>query len=502
MDTSMSLSTGLEPVRVRFAPSPTGRMHLGSARTALYDYLLARRTGGTFILRIEDTDTKRTVPGSEQELMDGLRWLGLEYDEGPDVGGAYGPYHQSERRDLYHEQIAILLEKGAAYPCFCTPDRLDRVRKERQKQKLNTGYDGLCRAIDPDEAWRRMAGGERHVIRFKTPLEGSTSAVDLLRGPITVPNSQIDDYVLIKSDGLPTYHFGAMVDDHLMAITHVIRGSEWLSTFPLHALIVRAFGWEEPVWVHLSIFLKPSGKGKMSKRDTSIALDSGYSIYVSDLKDFGYVPEGVLNWIALMGWGVTDDDVMTLDQMVDRFDLANLSPAPAAINFTKLDHFSGTHIRALRTEDLAARLKPYFTLAGLAVDDAKLLRVVPLIRERLVTLDDCLPFAAWFFEENVEPKPEELIGKNLTAAQSAEIARKAYEILAGLPAITLATAEPPMRALVEQLGLSANQVFGILRAAVTGQTVSPPLFESMEIVGKEKVLERVRGAIGILEKMG
>jgi len=476
-------------------------MHIGSARTALYDYLLARRTGGQFILRIEDTDTKRTVPGAEQELMDGLRWLGLEYDEGPDVGGACGPYRQSERRELYHEQVTILQEKGAAYPCFCAPDRLERVRRERQKQKLNTGYDGLCRSIDPDEARRRIADGERHIIRFKTPRQGSTTAVDVLRGPITVPNSQIDDYVLIKSDGLPTYHCGAMVDDHLMAITHVIRGSEWLSTFPLHALIVRAFGWEEPVWIHLSVFLKPSGKGKMSKRDTSVALDSGYSIYVSDLRDFGYVPEGVLNWIVLMGWGVSEGDVMTLDQMVDRFDIANLSPAPAAINFSKLDHFSGTHIRALRTEDLAARIKPYFTSAGLTVDDARLLRIVPLIRERLVTLDDCLPFAAWFFKETVEPEPEELIGKNLTAAQSADVARKAYEILAGLPAITLTTAEPPMRHLISDLGLNANQVFGILRAAVTGQTVSPPLFESMEIVGKEKVLERVSRAIIILEKM-
>lgn len=500
MDTSTLLSTGLEPARVRFAPSPTGRMHLGSARTALYDYLLARRTGGKFILRIEDTDTKRTVPGAEQELIDGLRWLGLEYDEGPDVGGPCGAYRQSERRQLYHEQIAILLEKGAAYPCFCTPDRLERVRRERQKQKMNTGYDGLCRTIDPDEARRRIANGERHIIRFKTPRQGSTTALDVLRGPITVQNSQIDDYVLIKSDGLPTYHFGAMVDDHLMEITHVIRGSEWLSTFSLHALIVRAFGWEEPVWIHLSIFLKPSGKGKMSKRDTSVALDSGYSIYINDLMDFGYIPEGVLNWIVLMGWGVSEDDVMTLDQMVDRFDIASLSPAPAAINFTKLDHFSGTHIRALRAEDLAARTKPYFTSAGLTVEDARLLRIVPLIRERLVTLDDCLPFAAWFFKETVEPKPEELIGKNLTAAQSVEITRKAYEILAGLPAITRAIAEPALRQLILELGLNANQVFSILRAAVTGQTVSPPLFESMEIVGKEKVLERVRRAITLLEK--
>ncbi|MDI6770000.1 MAG: glutamate--tRNA ligase [Anaerolineales bacterium] len=490
-----------KPIRVRFAPSPTGRMHLGSARTALYDYLLARRTGGTFILRIEDTDTKRTVPGSERELMAGLRWLGLDYDEGPDVGGSCGPYRQSERREIYQSHAWELVEKGAAFPCFCAAERLEKVRQERQKQKLNTGYDGFCRNLDPDEARRRAVNGERHVIRFMSPRAGVTNAVDLLRGPIVVPNEMIDDYVLLKSDGLPTYHLAAMVDDHLMGISHVIRGAEWLSTFPLHALIVRAFGWEEPVWMHLSVFLKPSGKGKMSKRDTALAMDSGYSIYIGDLEKLGYIPEGVLNWIALMGWGVSEDDVMTLAQMVERFDISHLNPAPAAINFSKLDHFSGTHIRLLPDEEIARRIKPYFIHAGLEVDNDTLLKIIPLIRERLVTLDDCLPFAAWFFKGTVEPKPEELIAKNLTAAQCAEIARKSYDILASLPEITLAQAEPAMRALVETLGLSAGQIFGILRVAITGQTVSPPLFESMEIVGKEKVLERVRGAMGMLEKM-
>jgi len=491
------MSGSIQPVRVRFAPSPTGRMHLGSARTALYDYLLARRTGGQFILRIEDTDIKRTVPGSEQELMDGLRWLGLEYDEGPDVGGPCGPYRQSERREVYHQHAWMLVEKGAAYPCFCAPDRLERVRQERQKQKLNTGYDGACRLLDPDEARRRAKSGEKHVIRFKSPREGETSVVDLLRGPINVPNNMIDDYILLKSDGLPTYHLAAMVDDHLMDITHVIRGAEWLSTFPLHALIVRAFGWQEPLWVHLSVFLKPSGKGKMSKRDTAIAMDSGYSIYISDLKDLGYLPEGVLNWIVLMGWGVSADDVMTLDQMVKRFDINSLNPAPAAINFTKLDHFSGMHIRMLPPEELARRVKPYFKQA----DEAALLKIVPLIRERLVTLDEAPQWAEFFFQETVTPNPEELVGKKITPAESAVVARKCLQVLEGLPEITAETAEPPMRRLVEDLVLSANQVFGILRVAVTGQTVSPPLFESMEIVGKEKVLERVRNAIAVLEKM-
>jgi glutamyl-tRNA synthetase len=265
--------------------------------------------------------------------------------------------------------------------------------------------------------------------------------------------------------------------------------------------IIRSFGWDEPVFAHLSVFLKPTGKGKMSKREAAEALKDGYSIFVSDMKNLGYTPEGVLNWIVLMGWGVSEDDVMTLDQMIERFDINNLTPSPAAVNFAKLDHFNATHIRSFRTDDLAARIKPYFLREHLPVDDSTLTRIIPLIRERLVTLDDCLPFAAWFFKETVQPKPEELVAKNLTAAQSADVARKSLEILSGLPKITPAAAEPPMRALVEQLGLGPNQVFGILRVAVTGQLVSPPLFESMEIVGKEKVIERVKNAIEILEKM-
>ena len=490
-----------QPARVRFAPSPTGHMHLGSARTALYNYLLARRTGGTFILRIEDTDRKRFVPGAEQELIDGLHWLGMTWDEGPDVGGADGPFRQTERQEIYREHAQILVDKGSAYPCFCTPDRLAQVRAEQQKKKETPRYDGTCRRLDPGEAGRRIAAGEKYTIRFKIPQEGRTTAVDLLRGPITVENTQIDDYVLVRSDGLPTYHLAAMVDDHLMKITHVIRGLEWQSTFPLHALVVRAFGWEEPVWVHLSVFLKPEGKGKMSKRNTAEAIKDGHSFFIGDLKDLGYIPEGVLNWIALMGWGVPEDDVMTLEQMIARFDIRNLTASPAAINYAKLDHFNGTHIRALATPDLAARLKPYFLQAGLQVDEARLLKIVPLIRERLVTLDDCLGFAAFFFKDEVTPNPADLVAKKLSAADSARVARRSLEVLEKLPELTPAAAEPPMRALVEELGLTAGQVFGILRVAVTGQTVSPPLFESMEIVGKAMVIERVRQAIAILDKM-
>ncbi len=490
------------PVRVRFAPSPTGHMHLGSARTALYNYLLARKTGGQFILRIEDTDQKRYVPGAEQELIDGLRWLGIDFDEGPDKGGPLGPYRQTDRFEIYQAHAKQLVDTGKAFACFCTPERLERVRNEQQSRKISTHYDGTCRNLAPDEAARRISSGEKHVIRFRMPSEGSTTAQDLLRGEITVENKLLDDSVLIKSDGWPVYHLAAMVDDHLMKITHVFRGSEWLGTFPLHVNIIRAFGWEEPIWMHLSVFLKPSGKGKMSKRESAEAIKDGYSIFVKDLQELGFTPEGVLNWAALMGWGAGEvEDVLTLDQMIEKFDINRLNPSPAAINFSKLDYFNGEHIRRMAIDDLAARIKPYLTKAGLPVDDDMLLKIIPLIRERLVTLDDCLPFAAWFFRDNVEVNPVELIAKKLTAAESAEIVRKSYALLKDLPEFTHAVIETPMRMLVDELGLSPNQVFGVLRVAITGQMVSPPLFESMEIIGKQKVLERLRNAIELLEKL-
>ncbi len=490
-----------KPARTRFAPSPTGHLHLGGARTALYAYLLAKKTGGQFLLRIEDTDVKRTVPGAEQEIMDGLRWLGLDYDEGPDIGGKFGPYRQTERREIYQTHAKALVENGHAYPCFCTPEHLDKVRQEQMKRKENPRYDGTCRVLAPDEAAKRIANGEPYTIRFKVPYEGVTVAHDHLRGDITTENKQLNDQVILKTDGMPTYHLAAMVDDHEMQITHVIRGSEWLGTFPLHVNIVRAFGWEEPVWAHLSVFLKPSGKGKMSKRDAPDAMKDGYSVFIKDMQDLGFTPEGVLNWCALMGWGVAEDDVMTVDQMVDRFTIDSLTPSPAAVNFQRLDHFNATHIRLFTTEDLAARIKPYFTREGLKVDDGVLLKIVPLIRERLTTLDDCLSFGSFFFQEDVSPAPADLIAKGLDAKQSAQIAQRAYEILVAQPDISHERCEPPLRAYVEESGLNANQVFGILRVATTGQKVSPPLFESMEIIGREKCLARIKSAIELLEKM-
>jgi len=474
-------------------------MHLGSARTALYNYLIARKTGGTFILRIEDTDQKRLVQGAEQELIDGMHWMGLSWDEGPDIGGPHAPYRQSERKQLYQKYARQLVEMGSAYACFCTPERLDGVRKHQMEFKEPMHYDGTCRDIPLEEADRRIAAGERYVVRFKTPREGVTTARDLLRGDITVENRNIDDYVLVKSDGLALYHLAAMVDDHEMEITHVIRGAEWLPSFSLHALIIRAFGWTEPVWTHLSVFLKPSGKGKMSKREAADLIKDGHSIFIKELEGLGYLPEAVVNWIALMGWSYDDHtEFFKMADLMEKFNLERLNPAPAAINFTKFDYFNGLHIRSLALEDLARRVKPFFAAQGLPADDATLLRMAPLIQERMATLDEAVELAGFFFRDAIVPAPEDLVAKGLTAQQSAKVVKHCQTILELLPEFSCAAAEPPLRSLVEELGFTAGQVFGILRVAITGQKVSPPLFESMEIMGRDKVLSQLKQAIVLL----
>lgn len=489
------------PARVRMAPSPTGRFHIGGARTALYDFLYARQTGGQFILRIEDTDRKRYVPGSEEEIMEALRWLGLQWDEGPDVGGPYGPYRQSERVEIYRQHAEELIARGRAYRCFCTPQRLAEVRKRQQKRKQPPRYDGHCRRLVTEEAEARKQAGEPYVVRFKTPLDGSTTAVDLLRGPITVDNANIDDAILLKSDGMPVYHLAAMVDDHLMHITHVLRGAEWLPTFPLHALIFQAFGWDQPSWVHLSVFLNPTGKGKLSKRHTADAKQGVRAVFTLDLAELGYIPEAVINWLVLMGWSYDDhSEVFNLGGLVEKFSLERLNPSPAAVNFSKLDHFNGIHIRSLSNEDLTQRLIPFFSKAGIEVDEALLKRITPLIQERIRTLEEAVDIAGFFFRESVDPDPRSLVGKGMTTHESAEAAERAHETIEALPSLDPEALEPALRDLAEALGLKAGQLFMILRIAVTGQPVSPPLIETMGIIGKEEVLARIHRAVELLSE--
>jgi glutamyl-tRNA synthetase len=494
------LEKSMDPVRVRFAPSPTGHLHLGSARTALYDYLIARKTGGQFILRIEDTDQKRLVEGAEQEIYQGLKWLGLDWDEGPDVGGPYGPYKQSERKSIYQKYAKELIESGHAYYCFCTPERLNEVRQEQQKRKEMTLYDGKCRTLSLEEAAVRVKAGEKHVIRFKTPKDGSTTLTDLLRGEITVENKNLDDYIIVKSDGLALYHLAAAVDDHLMRITHVIRSSEWLPTAPLHSMIHQAFGWNEPVWVHLSVFLKPSGKGKMSKRDAAELVKDGHSIFIKELEKLGYLPEAVLNWIALMGWSYDDHtEFFTKDELIEKFSLEKLNPSPAAINFQKFDYFNANYIRILDNEDLATRIRPFFEELGITIDFPTLAKIAPIIRERLTTLDDAIDMAGFFFKDFPRIEVDQLIGKDMTKKESAQVIETTLNVFNKLPILEKELTESQMRIVVDKEGWSAGQAFGILRIAITGQKVSPPLFESIAIIGKDVVMERLESALNILK---
>jgi glutamyl-tRNA synthetase len=490
----------LTPVRVRFAPSPTGHMHLGSARTALYDFLIAKSTGGKCILRIEDTDRKRTIEGAETELIQGMRWLGIEWDEGPDKGGEYGPYRQSERKEIYLEHARKLIELGMAYYCFCSSELLAKVKQQKQANKELPHYDGTCRALDPELAEQRVKDGEPHVIRFKSPQEGSTIINDFIRGEIVIENRNLDDFILVKSDGWALYHLAATVDDHLMHITHVIRGSEWLSTFPLHALIHRAFAWEEPVWVHLSVFLKPSGKGKMSKRDAADLINDGHSIFVKDLQGLGYTPEGVVNWIALMGWSFDDrTEFFTLNDLVEKFTLERLNPSPAAINFTKLDYFNKEHIKALSPIELAKRIKPFFIEKGFVVDDSSLEKIAPIIKERITTLDDAVDISSFFYKDDFLYDGERLNIEGLSLLDTIRVGGEIINEFTKLTDMSVNPAELAMQSLLEKLQLTPKQVFTFMREAISAQRVTPPLFESMSILGKVETIKRITKAVDFLK---
>jgi len=487
------------PYRVRFAPSPTGHVHLGSARTALYDYLISQKTKGQFVLRIEDTDRKRLVEGAEEELIKSLHWLGIDWDEGPDKGGPFGPYRQSERKEIYQKYARELVESGHAYYCFCTSERLNRVRQEKQQQKLPPHYDGLCRDITASEAEKRVNAGEPHVIRFKSPKEGATVVKDLLRGEITFENKNMDDFILVKTDGWALYHLAAIVDDYLMKITHVIRGSEWLPTLPLHSLIWKAFGWEEPVWVHLSVFLKPSGKGKMSKREAAELTNDGYSIFIKDLEKLGYLPEAVINWVALMGWSYDDHtEFFSMDNLVEKFSLEKLNPSPAAINFSKLDHFNKEHIKKLSNKNLAESVYPFFVDKGLSPDKAKLEAIAPAINERITTLDDAVELCEFIFKDIALPQQSALAIADKTLEETGKIARDVLTFLNETADWNTAAIDSKMKKYMEDNQLSTRQLLGFLREALAGQKVTPPLFECMAVLGKSACVERMKRAIEVI----
>jgi glutamyl-tRNA synthetase len=491
------------PVRLRFAPSPTGPLHIGSARTALFNWLFARRHGGTFILRIEDTDRTRFVKQSQQDIMDGLRWLGIEWDEGPEVGGEYGPYYQSERTEMYQKWGHWLVEHGYGYKCWCTPGRLKALRQEQHKTKAKLGYDRHCRNLRAAERAEREAAGEPYVIRFKIPLEGNTTVLDMIRGEITFEHDQLEDLILLKSDGFPTYHLANVVDDHFMEISHIVRADEWISTAPLHALMYDAFGWEMPVYAHAPLILNPSGKGKLSKRAQAFN-DEGQPVLVQvrEFRAAGYLPQAMVNFLCNVGWAFGDDrEVFDLAEAIPRFELEAVNPAPARLPYSKLEWLNGVYIRAMESGELAEAVRPFLEEAGLTVDGEKLLRAMPLVQERLKTLGEAEEWLGFLFREELDYEPELLVGKKMEAAGSLAALREVRELLGGLPSFEVELLDVQLRELAVRLGLKAGQLFGIIRVAVTGQKVAPPLFGTLSVLGRSAVLARIDAALGQLEAL-
>lgn len=498
-------------VRVRFAPSPTGFLHVGGLRTALFNWLFARKMHGRFILRLEDTDQKRFTPGGVRAIMEGLLWLGLQWDEGPsraelrrmptnedwdgapDVGGPFGPYVQSQRLPIYQAAVAELLATGKAYRCDCTPERLEQVRKDQMARKEQTRYDRHCRDKRPGE----VDPTKPHVVRIAVPLTGTATVHDLIRGDITVDYAKLDDFVILKSDGFPTYHLAAMVDDHAMQISHVLRGDEWLPSLPRHYLIYQAFGWEPPVFAHLPVILNPSGKGKMSKRKAT----SADNVFVSEFRDEGYLPEALRNFLAFVGWAPgsgIEKEIMPIDEMIELFDLAHVNPAPAAFPYDKLDWMNGMYIRALPADELAKRIYPFLIEAGLEVDVDRLLKITPEIQERLETLKDAVAATDFLFAEHVSPEPAQLIGRGLTKEQTLAILKQSEELIRTFEPFEAEPLEHAFRAAAEAAGLKPGPFFTPIRVAVTGKTVSPPLFGSIVALGRERTIERLKNAQRLL----
>lgn len=482
-------------VRVRYAPSPTGSFHVGGARTALYNWLYARHMGGSFILRIEDTDRTRYRPDALADLLDGLRWLGLDWDEGPEVGGRFGPYIQSERLPLYQEYANQLVAKGAAYPCYCPPERLAALREEQRKRGEAPGYDRACRELTQRQIAEYQARGVTPVIRLRVPLEGQTTIHDLIRGDITVDNQSLDDLVLLKSDGFPTYHLANVVDDHLMEISHVMRGDEWIPSTPRHVLLYEAFGWDPPEFAHLPLILNPTGKGKLSKRKAKGPGGEDFLVMVHEFRDAGYLPEAMFNFLALLGWSYSEqEDLFTREQAIAAFAIERISKSPAVFSYDKLSWMNGVYIRQLSVEDLAQRLAPVLARAGIRVDAAAAIKVAQLVQERITTLNDAPGLVDFAFAETLAYDPAALVQKNMTRDDTLRALAAARQALEAVPAFTEQALEEALRALAGELGLKAGQLFGAIRVAVTGRTVAPPLFGTLELTGRDRVLARLRRA--------
>jgi len=476
-----------ETVRTRIAPSPTGDPHIGNMYVALVNWAFARQSGGRFIVRIEDTDRARFVEGAERMFLEALAWLCLTHDEGPDVGGPAGPYRQSERLAIYREHAERLLASGRAYRCFCAAERLAELRKS-QKGEV-TGYDRRCRAIDPADAARRAAAGQPHTVRLAVPPEGQTRFTDGLRGEIVIENRSIDDQVLIKSDGYPTYHMAVVVDDRLMGVTHVVRAEEWIVSTPKHILLYEALGWQPPLYYHLPLIRNPD-RSKLSKRRNPTN--------VLWYRQEGFLPEAVVNYLGLLGHSMPDQrEVFTLDEFRAEFSWRRVNTTGPVFDMDKFEWLNGMWIRRLPVDELAARLRSEgFVPEGFPQD--RLLGAVRLLQERLKRLKEFADAAAYFAArlpyEAALLVPDKK-GKPLKAAAEVRAAvAELRSVLACAAEWNAAALEAGARALAERLGWKPADLFTVLRVAVTGRRVSTPLFETMEVLGREECLARVEEA--------
>ncbi len=484
-------------IRVRFAPSPTGYPHIGNIRTALFNWLFARHSGGTFIVRIEDTDQSRKVEGALESILESLSWLGLDWDEGPQKGGEYGPYFQSERLDLYQKYAQQLIDDESAYKCYCSSQRLDQMRKEMAERKESMrSYDRHCRNLSLEDQAKYEADGIVPVVRFKIPMEGKTIFNDLVKGDVTFDHSELDDLVLLKSDGFPTYHLANIVDDHHMKISHVMRADEWISSTPRHVLLYQAFGWEPPLFVHLPMILGPD-KSKLSKRHGATA--------VTEFQDEGYLPEAMMNFMALLGWSLDDKtEIFSKEELIKLFSIERISKTAAVFNHEKLHWMNGAYLREMNSNDLAQKIMP--VLENNLPADAKrpiskeyVKRVIPLIQERINTLGEAATYADFFFAgDELEYDSALLIGKKMDTESTLRALNAGLEKLPSLDTWDHDSLEGLLRPLAEEIGFKAGQLFSPLRAACTGRTSSPGIFETMAVLGREKCLKRIEMAINKL----
>ncbi|WP_069651013.1 glutamate--tRNA ligase [Caloranaerobacter ferrireducens] len=482
-------------VRVRFAPSPTGYLHIGNLRTALYDYLFAKNQGGKYILRIEDTDRTRYVEGAIENLIESLLWVGVEHDEGVFIEngklvqkGEYGPYIQSERLDIYKKYVDELIEKGHAYYCFCSKERLDKIREEQKSKGLTPRYDGHCRSITLEEAKKRIEAGEEYTVRLKLPANKDIKFKDLVRGEITINTNDLDDQVLLKSDGFPTYHLAVVVDDHLMKITHIVRGEEWLSSTPKHVYLYEVFGWEQPVYVHLPTVLNKNKK-KLSKRHGNVA--------VGDFRKKGYLPEALVNYLALVGWSPEDNrEILSMEELINEFSFDRVSKTGGVFDIDKLNWINGQYIRKSDVDRITKLAIPHLVEAGfINEDDIKnryewIKMIVSALQEKISYISEIVDKAYVFFKDKVEPENEDVV-EVLKGEQVLSLIEAFEEELNSIDEIDEEFASSIFKKLQKKTGAKGKNLYMPIRAILTGQLHGPDLVKTILILGKQNILKRI-----------